>query len=404
MLQWPAFARTVRFKLTLWYCGLMLIFGVAFVVSLNLAARLDRPVFEISGVEVIGQSPGGVALVGRDLRVKQAEDSFYRENVQQLQTWSLISIVGLAIASGIGGYMLSGMLLRPVRDITDVASKISATNLSRRINHQGPDDELKTLADTFDRMITRLERSFQQQRLFVQDASHELRTPLAAIRTNIDVLEMDPDASLEDYRDLLETVKAQTARLARLSEDLMLLTTSEGEQPELEPVVFQPLVREVVAQLEQSAGQRDVRLAVDVPAGVEVLANADLLFRCVFNLVDNAVKYSGAGSTVTVSARRDHAMTVLHVSDNGGGIAPEHLNRLFDRFYRVDRSRARREGGSGLGLAIVKELVQSMGGDVAVASQVGQGTTFTIRLAAPSVEMAPPGKTGRALEPAPATG
>jgi signal transduction histidine kinase len=135
------------------------------------------------------------------------------------------------------------------------------------------------------------------------------------------------------------------------------------------------------------------------------MANTDMLFRCVFNLVDNAVKYSGAGSTVTVSARTDNAMTVIHVSDNGGGIAPESLPRLFDRFYRVDRGRARREGGSGLGLAIVKELVTSMGGDVTVASQVGQGTTFTIRLVRAEDGDDPVGSpSGRGLSPSLSTG
>jgi signal transduction histidine kinase len=297
--------------------------------------------------------------------------------------------------------MLSGMLLQPVRDITAVASVISATNLSRRINHQGPDDELKTLADTFDRMIDRLERSFAQQRLFVQDASHELRTPLAAIRTNIDVLEMDPNATVDEYRELLELVKAQTERLARLSEDLMLLTTNEGESPELESVAFQSIAREVIAQLEQLAAQRQVTLVADIPEEVEVIANGDLLFRCVFNLVENGVKYAGAGASITVSARNDHAMTAIHVSDNGVGIPPEHLPRLFDRFYRVDRGRSRREGGTGLGLAIVKELVNSMGGEVTVASQPGQGTTFTVRLPRAQEPIPDVGSRGRGgLSPA----
>jgi signal transduction histidine kinase len=297
-----------------------------------------------------------------------------------LRTWSLVSIVGLAITSGIGGYILSGMLLRPVRDITEVASKISATNLSRRINHQGPDDELKTLADTFDRMIDRLERSFDQQRLFVQDASHELRTPLAAIRTNIEVLEMDDEASAEEYREVLDLVKAQTERLGRLSEDLMLLSTNEGEVPELEPVGLSPIAREVLSQLSAQAAQRDISLVSDVAPDLEVTADADLLYRCVFNLVENAVKYSGNGSTVRIQGSRANSIAQLTVEDNGAGMESDQLDRIFDRFYRVDRGRSRREGGTGLGLAIVKELVTTMHGQVSVASQLGNGTRFTIRL------------------------
>jgi len=122
--------------------------------------------------------------------VNQAGDEFRTENLNRLRTWSIVAGFGLAIVSGFGGFALSGILLRPVRDITDVASEISASNLSQRINHEGPDDELKNLADTFDSMIDRIERGFESQRRFVQDASHELRTPLAAIRTNIEVAEM----------------------------------------------------------------------------------------------------------------------------------------------------------------------------------------------------------------------
>jgi signal transduction histidine kinase len=380
----PAFTKTVRFKLTLWYSGLMLVFGIAFIVSLNLAARFDRPVFEISGrLTVVSDGPGQALIIPREpLTLQEAEDSLYEQNLQSLRTWSLISIIGLAVASGIGGYMLSGMLLRPVRDITEVASAISATNLSRRINHQGPDDELKTLADTFDSMIGRLERSFAEQRLFVQDASHELRTPLAAIRTNIEVLEMDPEATNEEYRELLDTVKVQTERLARLSDDLMLLSTSEGEVPELEPVGLAAITREVLSQLQHSADIRKVSLRADTDAGIEAMADPDLLYRCVFNLVDNAVKYSGEGAGVTITSRQDGAMAVVEVADNGAGIPSDQLGAIFDRFYRVDRGRSRREGGSGLGLAIVKELVTSMGGSVHVASTLGAGTTFTLRLPA----------------------
>ena len=388
----PPFTKTVRFKLTLWYSGLMLLFGVAFVVSLNLAARLDRPGLQISTAQpvvVVGEGPDQSLIIRRPT-FEAAEDSFYAENLRNLRTWSLLSIVGLAVTSGIGGYVLSGMLLRPVRDITDVASKISATNLTRRINHQGPDDELKTLADTFDRMIDRLERSFEQQRLFVQDASHELRTPLAAIRTNIEVLEMDADASPEEYREVMDLVKSQTERLARLSEDLMLLSTNETESPEMEPVALALVASEVVSQLGAQAAQREVALLTNVDGDLEAVADGDLLYRCVFNLVENAVKYSGQGSSVTIAASRDKSMAVLSVSDNGAGMEPDQLDRIFDRFYRVDRGRSRREGGTGLGLAIVKELVTTMKGDVSVESRVGEGTTFRIRLPAAPEEPASP--------------
>lgn len=387
-IRLPSFTRTVRFRLTVWYSSLLLVFGIAFVVSLNLSARLNRPDTTINGVSVrtyvweeVRTGPGGgMAYIPRAISIRDAEDQIFQRNIENLRNWSLISVIALALASGVGGYVLSGILLRPVRDITEVASEITASNLKRRINHQGPDDELKALANTFDSMVDRLERSFEQQRLFVQDASHELRTPLAAIRTNIEVAEMDPDLSAEDYQALLDTVKTQTERLTRLTEDLLLLSTNEGEQPEREPVVLGGVAAEVAGQLAPLAAQRSVTLQVRGDDRLSALANADLLYRCVFNLVDNAIKYAGDGSTVTLTASRVDNLAEVAVSDNGAGIPADRLQHVFDRFYRVDRGRARREGGSGLGLAIVKELVTAMNGTVGVESSVGVGTRFWIRL------------------------
>lgn len=391
----PLLVRTVRFRLTVWYSSLLLVFGVAFVLALNVAARLDQPhVVVLEGVRMnevewqpIRTGPGQAIsgfqpVVTPSIIVKEAEDQIYSRNLDRLRAWSLLAVVGLAVASGAGGFVLSGMMLRPVRDITEVASEISATNLSRRINHQGPDDELKLLADTFDSMIARLEESFGQQRQFVQDASHELRTPLAAIRMNIEVAEMDPDVSADEYRTLLETVKSQTERLTRLSEDLLLLSSNNHEAPSAEPVDLGALVREVAAQVAPIASANQVTIEIESAPGVDALAVDDMLYRCVFNLVDNAIKYSGPGASVTVATRAEDGRAVIAVSDTGPGIAPDDALRVFDRFYRLDNGRNRRDGGAGLGLAIVREMVQAMGGEVTLDSRPGKGSTFRISLPA----------------------
>ncbi|GIW17367.1 MAG: hypothetical protein KatS3mg064_0524 [Tepidiforma sp.] len=385
----PPFFRSIRFRLTVWYSSLLLVFGVAFVVALNLAVRFDQPrVFELSRSNDVVYTPVRtgpaqaivVPIETETYSLREVEDGIYSHSLDRLQYWSLVSVLGLAIASGIGGYVLSGVLLRPVRDITEAASEISATNLSRRINYQGPRDELWALADTFDSMIGRLEASFERQRQFVQDASHELRTPLAAIRTNIEVTEMDPDASLEEYRELVATIKSQTERLTRLSEDLLLLTNDDGARVEREEVDLAALAADVIAEMQPLAAQRGVALRREVREPAEAVASPDLLHRCVLNLVDNAIKYSGEGSTVTVRVADSGKAARVEVEDNGPGIPPEALPHIFDRFYRVDKGRSRREGGTGLGLAIVKELIGAMGGSVGVRSEPGAGSTFWIEL------------------------
>jgi len=384
----------VRFRLTVWYSSLLLVFGLTFVVALNIAARLDQPdlpthyqLIPIENLQVARIGPGGAvstddAIITTPVLLREVESQWQSEYLDRLRNWSIFAVVGLAVASGVGGYVISGVMLQPVRDITQVASEISDTNLSRRINYEGPDDELKQLADTFDSMIGRLESSFERQRQFVQDASHELRTPLTAIRTNIEVTEMDPDATVEDYRSVLETVKGQTDRLARLTEDLLLLTRTEGEAVETEPVDVEALVREVVHALQPLAASRGVDLRVEPMASTEAYASPDLLHRCISNLVDNAIKYGGEGARVTISGAENGGLIEIRVADTGPGISEADLPRLFDRFYRVDRGRSRREGGTGLGLSIVQELMRSQSGSVTVASAPGQGTTFTLTLPA----------------------
>ena len=402
----------MRFRLTLWYSALLLLLGLAFVVSLNVAARLDKPDEQrvlaemdmdegtgwraVDGAAVAEEGEASPAAPAR--LAEEMGSEFHSENLDRLRLWSIVAVIGLALASGAGGYALSGFLLRPVRDITQVASEIGAGNLSRRIGHRGPDDELKGLADTFDSMIERIESGFETQRRFVQDASHELRTPLTAIRTNIEVaeLELGADGGEERLPGLLGTVKAQTDRLARLSDDLLLLTSTEATVAPLDPperVDVRGLAAAAAAELEPLAARAGVHLHMAGGPPREAVASADLLYRCALNLIDNAVKHSGEGASVVIEAGGDGEEVWLRVRDTGPGIPTEHLPHVFDRFYRVDRSRARGLGGAGLGLAIVRALAESMGGSVEAKSTAGEGAAFTLRLpSAPDdhAEDAPP--------------
>ena len=393
----------MRFRLTLWYSALLLLLGLAFVVSLNVAARLDKPDEQrvlaemdkdgdtgwraVEGAASADGEAGEASPSAPVLLAAEMGSEFHSENLDRLRTWSIVAVIGLTIASGAGGYALSGFLLRPVRDITQVASEIGAGNLSRRINHHGPDDELKGLADAFDSMIARIEGGFETQRRFVQDASHELRTPLAAIRMNIEVAELERGADGGEAQ-LLETVKAQTDRLTRLSDDLLLLTSPEAVAAPLDPperVDLRALAAAAVAELGPLAQRAGVRLRVAGGPPHEALAAAAPLYRCALNLIDNAVKHSGAGAEVDIEAGADGDDAWLRVRDTGPGIPEADLPHVFERFYRVDRSRA--GGGAGLGLAIVRALMDSMGGSVTAASEAGAGATFTLRL--PRADAAP---------------
>ena len=395
-IGWPTLFRTVRFKLTVWYSSLLLVFGLAFVVALNVAVRVDNPdaLRELDGYPLSrwelrllpepGQGLSGPGPTTPRSLAAAAGDQANSDSQDRLRLWSLFALVGLAVTSGIGGYSLSGMLLRPVRDITKVASEISASSLSRRIEHSGPEDELKALADTFDSMIERIQRGFESQRRFVQDAAHELRTPLAAIQTNIEVLEIGGEATLEEHRELSTMILAQTARLARLSEDLLLLATADGEPLELETVDATAVARQVSAELAPIAKQRGITLRVESEEPLLVMAMPDLLHRSVSNLVDNGIKYSDDGATVVtrVAEVANGRSVSISVTDDGAGMAADDLKHVFDRFYRIDKGRSRRMGGAGLGLSIVRELMNAMHGSVSASSKTDAGSTFTLTLAA----------------------
>jgi heavy metal sensor kinase len=286
----------------------------------------------------------------------------------------------LLLASG-GGWFLAHQALTPIDAITRTAQQISAEHLSGRIGHTGPNDEVGRLAQTFDAMLARLEAAFIRQRQFTADASHELRTPLTAIIGQLDVAiarERHPDQDGVTFR----VLHTHAQRLARLVSDLLFLARTDAQLAvgAVEPIDLGVLVPAIVAQIEPLAAARQQTIALAPLPALVVHGNEDRLIRIVLNLLDNAIRYTPPGGTISLSGICAGGTIAIAVSDTGPGIAAEHLPRLFDRFYRVDRSRSRSQGGSGLRLAIAQSLAQLHGGRITVESTVGQGSTFTLIL------------------------
>jgi heavy metal sensor kinase len=286
----------------------------------------------------------------------------------------------LLLASG-GGLFLADRALAPIDRITRTARRISAENLSGRIGMRGPDDEVGRLARTFDAMLERLDAAFARQRQFTADASHELRTPLTAIIGQIDVT-LEQPRDTESYRATLAAVREQARRLARLSNDLLFL--AHADVP-LDAVAFEPLdlsdlLPAIAAQVAPLAAARAQTVALAPLPPLAVLGNEDQLIRLILNLLDNALCYTPPGGRIALGGALDGTNVTIRVSDSGPGIAPEHLPRLFDRFFRGDRSRGRAQGGSGLGLAIAQSIARAHGGRIDVESTVGRGSAFTVVL------------------------
>jgi heavy metal sensor kinase len=296
----------------------------------------------------------------------------------------LIQLLALPIAAalaGLGGYTLAQQLLEPVARMTERARVITAERLDERLPVHNPDDELGNLAEVFNQTFARLERSFERLRQFTSDASHELRTPLTSIRSVGEVALREPRDPTA-YRDTIGSMLEEVDRLARLTDTLLTLSRADDGRVTLRrsDLDLSEFARDVVEELSVLAEERGQSLVLEAPGSVHVNADRDVLHHALGNLVDNAVKYSPHGATVRVAVSQTADGGVLEVIDQGSGIPRVHQEQIFERFYRVDRSRSRLDGGSGLGLPIVQWAVEAHGGQIQMESTEGQGSIFRICL------------------------
>ncbi len=284
----------------------------------------------------------------------------------------------LAIA---GGVLLAGRALKPIEQMTRTAETISAEDMSRRHALPRTQDEVGRLAATFDRMLDRLNRSFQQQRRFTADASHELRTPLAMLVSRAG-LTLERRRSPEEYERVLGEIRDEGMRMGRVVNDLLMLARADAG----DVVAFRErldageLVSSVVDAMTPLASERGIVLKHDTRHGLEVVGDQTRLMQLLVNVIDNALTHTPLGGKVQVALFRDSESAVLEVRDTGTGIRPEHLPHVFERFYRGDRDGRSPRSGAGLGLSLCLSIARAHGGDIHIASQVGKGTQVTVRL------------------------
>jgi signal transduction histidine kinase len=317
-----------------------------------------------------------------------------QESLRQLGTLMVQGgAVGVLAAAFVGAF-LARKALEPIDRITQTASEIAlGGDLQRRITKPGPPDEVGRLTETFNVMLDRLEGMFKAQQRFSADISHELRTPLTTIRGNIDLLQRMGGADKAS----IEAMRSETDRMIRLVGDLLLLAQVDAGLPiRREPVAIDQLASEVVHQVQVISGGVKVSLLAEVSEPLCLDGDPDRLRQLLLNLIDNALKYTPGGGEVKLRVAREDGSARLDVSDNGPGIPPEHLELgpngvplIFERFYRVEKSRTRstapgsngRSGsGTGLGLSIAYWIARAHGGQIEVHSEIGRGTTLTVWL------------------------
>ena len=293
----------------------------------------------------------------------------------------LLAAGGGVLALGLGGgWWLAGRAIRPIDQISAAASRISAGNLSERIDVAEADNELGRLAGVLNSTFARLEAAFAQQAQFTADASHDLRTPLAVIISEAQTA-LARERSAADYRETLEGCLGTAQQMRRLTESLLELARFDAGQEAMkrEPFDLTRVARECVDLVRPLAERRKITLDCDL-AAVQCVGDAERLSQVVTNLLTNAIQFNRDQGNIRISVDASDSSALIQVADTGEGISSEDLPHIFERFYRADKSRSRAEGRNGLGLAICKAIVDAHGGSIEVASQVGTGSTFTVKL------------------------
>ncbi|MET9885931.1 HAMP domain-containing sensor histidine kinase [Streptomyces sp. NPDC006430] len=392
-VPFPWLRPTIRIRLTLLYGGMFLIAGILLLSIIYLLAaqalREGNVPFRIVGgqnVEVVSQSCPGVGNGSAQTPLDQFNAAIgqcildqRKHALDDLLSRSLMALLGLSIIAFAFGYAMAGRVLSPLGKITRTARRVVGSDLTRRIELDGPDDELKELADTFDEMLDRLERAFTAQQRFVANASHELRTPLAINRTLLEVHLSDPGAPVE-LQQLGKTLLATNERSEQLVEGLLLLARSDNQIVERKPVDLAEVASQAIDQARVEAAAKGVEIRGErAPAVVQ--GNGVLLERIALNLVQNAVRYNvPEGGWVEVTTESQHGEAVLVVSNTGPVVPAYEVDNLFEPFRRLRTERTGSDKGVGLGLSIARSVARAHGGRISATPREGGGLVMRVTL------------------------
>ena len=317
---------------------------------------------------------------------------------------SVIATTIIILLSSVCTYFLTKKTLTPLQKLTSEVSQIQAQNLSTQLAVPNSKDEIAQLTSSFNEMLTRLDNAFSTQKQFSANAAHELRTPLAVLQTNLEVFEKKQEPEMVEYRQLFTMIKEQTARLSQLVGTLLDMTNLKSV-PRTDHVSLEELVDEVFCDLDPVAEKAGISIHFDDSSSQDwhtdvhtpdasalnnnirnITGSYVLLYRAVYNLVENAIKYNRPNGSVTVSVKEKNGQAMILVKDTGIGISPENQKKIFDPFFRVDKSRSRAMGGAGLGLALVDSIAREHGGSVKVLESNEKGSIIALMLPVSSLK------------------
>jgi signal transduction histidine kinase len=373
------FIKSLKFKLTIWYSLLFTLFSIIFIVSINV--WLNN--YMRTNLNTVGRGYFGRVLEERPrlMHLTEEQKEIVMEsrladlnNIRKITIYSLGPLILLSFA---GGYAIASIGLNPLNELNDEMKNKSMENLGKEIDFEDREDEISELIKSFNRMSRRLNKSFEAQKEFVENASHELKTPLSIIQANLDTALEDKEIDKEELRELLESSKESIYFMNQLTEDLLLLSVLD-QKVQTEKIEIVEVLEKCVKNINSLFPKSEIEIIKNFPnKEVYIKGNSILLERAIMNILENSVKYSEA-DTIEISLRERRKRVQIIIQDNGVGIPKEQVEKVFERFYRVDKSRSRDTGGAGLGLSITKTIVNKFDGDITLESERGKGVKFTI--------------------------
>lgn len=345
---------------------------LSFLLLFNTQHSIITPFSQTAEVQLDEQGNPVIA------RFYSSENQMIVTAINQYYEISMWAIAGCCVIGIIAVYVTTGISLRPVKRLKDEITSIDGKDLSVRIHMEHTGDELTELAQAFNQMLERVERAFERERSFSSGAAHELKTPLAVIQSNLDVLKLSENPTVEEYSDVINIVGRQTARMARLIQDLFTMCSLHGYALD-DKIDVEQLVREVLDEKHADVVSKNLCVQFDtIP--VRITGNEVMLKHAVSNLIDNAIKYNLKNGSIHVSISSQSENCVIEIADTGIGIGAEAQLHMYEPFYREDKSRSRKVGGAGLGLSIVKNIVEQHKGEVQFRSNTPSGAVFTLIL------------------------
>lgn len=373
--------RSLQLKLTLATAFLVIISCLTISYFISNSAVVYMSEIEDSAIAILpieGMTTGPEDSFEVAIDPRTALSDIFKNTRNEFWAKSLLITLIITIVSSFTMYFLIGYALRPLQKLGRQMEYIKAKNLHTPIVPESNDNEIIKLTDAFNQMLIRLDTTFSAQKKFSANAAHELRTPLTVMRTRLEVIAKNSSLEIEEYRETINMLKLQIDRLSHVIDILLEMTDLQSAEKK-DKISLAEMVEEILCDLTAIADEKEITL-IQTAGNAEIIGNDTLIYRAIYNLVENAIKYNRIGGKVIIEIKEQKNLAVINVSDTGKGIDKSEWEHIFDPFFRVDKSYSRNIGGAGLGLALVKEIVTQHNGKVKVIQSSKSGTTVEMSL------------------------